>query len=385
VSVATSVVGRSRASVGGRLRRYDALTWFLAALIGAFGVIMVYSATRNQLAFAGVSPYYYLERQGIFWVLGLVVMSVTATLDLEWLGRLGYWIYGAVVLGLIAVLSPAGSSALGSQRWFQLGPIQVQPSEFAPLGVMFGVAAYLQQRDGPRSWRETLTVLALGGVPALLVIKQPDLGTGIVVGVVTLGMLVLGGATGRQLLAIAVVGVLGVIAVVHLGLLKHYQLERLLSFLHPTAVAQTYGYNLVQSKIAIGSGHIFGTGLFKGSQTDLAYVPEQQTDFIFTAVGEQLGFVGAASLVVAYGLLLWRLFRILRTAVDRTSLILVTGVVTWIGFSVFQNIGMTIGIMPITGIPLPLISYGGSAMVGFSAAVGLALAAGARRGRRAAA
>lgn len=381
--MATSLAPRSRESAWARLRRYDVLLWLLVAAVGLFGVVMVYSATRNQLALAGISPHYYLDRQAIYWVLGLIVMSAVAAFDLEWLGRLGYWIYGAVMLGLVAVLSPVGSSALGSQRWFQLGPIQVQPSEFAPIGVMFGIAAYLAGRDGPRTWREVATVLALGGVPALLVVKQPDLGTGIVVGIVTMVLLVMGGATGRQLLVILVAGVLGVIAVVHLGLLKHYQLERLLSFVNPQSATQTYGYNLVQSKIAIGSGHIFGTGLFKGSQTNLAYVPEQQTDFIFTAVGEQLGFVGAGALVLAYGIMLARSYRVLRSAADRVSMLLVAGAIAWIGFSVFQNIGMTIGIMPITGIPLPFVSYGGSAMLGFSSAVGIVLAAGSKRLRRA--
>ncbi|ACU53895.1 rod shape-determining protein RodA [Acidimicrobium ferrooxidans DSM 10331] len=381
--MATSLAPRSRGTTWARLRSYDALLWLLAAAVGVFGVVMVYSATRNQLELAGLSPHYYLDRQAIFWVLGLIVMSVVAALDLEWLGRLGYWIYGAVLLGLVAVLSPVGSSALGSQRWFQLGPIQVQPSEFAPIGVMFGIAAYLSGRDGPRTWREVAVVLALGGVPALLVVKQPDLGTGIVVGIVTMVLLVMGGATGRQLLVILVAGVLGIIAVVHLGLLKHYQLERLLSFVNPQSATQTYGYNLVQSKIAIGSGHIFGTGLFKGSQTNLAYVPEQQTDFIFTAVGEQLGFIGAGSLVLVYGIMLARSYRVLRSAADRVSMLLVAGAIAWIGFSVFQNIGMTIGIMPITGIPLPFVSYGGSAMLGFSSAVGIVLSAGSRRLRRA--
>lgn len=380
----TSLSSRARASFWSRLRSYDVVLWLAVAAIGAFGVLMVYSATRNQLALAGLSPHYYLVRQGIFWLLGLGAMTVVAALDLEWLGRLGYWIYGAVLIGLVAVLSPVGSSALGSQRWFQLGPIQVQPSEFAPLGVMFGISAYLSTREGSRSWREVGVVLAMGGIPAALVIKQPDLGTGIVVGIVTAALLVMGGATGRQLLVLVVAGILGVMVVVHFGLLKHYQLERLLSFVNPQAATQTYGYNLVQSKIAIGSGHIFGTGLFKGSQTNLAYVPEQQTDFIFTAVGEQLGFVGGASLVVAYGIVLLRIYRVLRSSADRISLLMVTGVMTWIGFSVFQNIGMTIGIMPITGIPLPFVSYGGSAMLGFSTAVGLVLAAGARRLRRAA-
>ncbi len=363
----------------GELIRYDFLLAAMTLGVGLFGVLMVYSATRGRLLAAGISPHYYLDRQGLYYVLGAIVMLVIAAIDYQKLFHYGYLIYAATVLALVAVLSPVGSSALGSQRWFQLGPFQVQPSEFAPIGVIFGLATFVDSRDGKFSPKDIVKMLLMGGVPMVLVIKQPDLGTGIVIGVCTGIILVMAGVPGRYLIALLVLGIVGVVGVIDLGLLKHYQLLRLLSFLNPSAQLQSSGYNLAQAKIAVGSGHLFGTGLFKGSQTNLAYVPSQQTDFIFTAVGEQLGFVGSSLLVAAYGIMVWRLWRAMRWAKDLAGTLLVAGGMAWIGFSVFENIGMSIGIMPITGIPLPLVSYGGSAMLAFFAVTGLALNVGRQR------
>jgi len=377
----TQMAVRRRTSLVQQFFKVDLLLAVVALGIGAFGVLMVYSATKEQLIHAGISGHYYFERQAIYFLLGAVAMVVLALVDYQRIAHFAYFIYGASLLGLLAVLTPVGSSQLGSQRWFQLGPIQVQPSEFAPIGVIFGIAAYVANREDPIDLRGVITILLMGGIPMVLVIKQPDLGTGIVIGIITALLLVMAGVPARYLLALLVVGALGVVAVLHVGFLKSYQLHRLLSFLNPKADTSSFGYNLAQSKIAIGSGHIFGVGLFKGSQTTLAFVPEQQTDFIFTAIGEQLGFVGSAALLAGYAILIWRLWSAMRWAKDITGTLIVAGAVAWIGYSVFQNVGMTIGIMPITGIPLPLISYGGSAMLAFLAMVGLALNIGAQRAR----
>ncbi|MCI2974929.1 MAG: rod shape-determining protein RodA [Ferrimicrobium sp.] len=377
----TQMAVRRRTSLVQRLFKVDLLLAVVALGIGAFGVLMVYSATKEQLIHAGISGNYYFERQAIYFLLGAVAMVVLALVDYQRIAHFAYFIYGASLLGLLAVLTPVGSSQLGSQRWFQLGPVQVQPSEFAPIGVIFGIAAYVANREDPIDLRGVITILLMGGIPMVLVIKQPDLGTGIVIGIITALLLVMAGVPARYLLALLVVGVLGVVTVLHVGFLKSYQLHRLLSFLNPKADTSSFGYNLAQSKIAIGSGHIFGVGLFKGSQTTLAFVPEQQTDFIFTAIGEQLGFVGSAALLAGYAILIWRLWSAMRWAKDITGTLIVAGAVAWIGYSIFQNVGMTIGIMPITGIPLPLISYGGSAMLAFLAMVGLALNIGAQRAR----
>jgi rod shape determining protein RodA len=377
----TQMAVRRRTSLVQQFFKIDLLLAVVALGIGAFGVLMVYSATKEQLIHAGISGHYYFERQAIYFLLGAVAMVVLALVDYQRIAHFAYFIYGASLLGLLAVLTPVGSSQLGSQRWFQLGPIQVQPSEFAPIGVIFGIAAYVANREDPIDLRGIITILLMGGIPMVLVIKQPDLGTGIVIGIITALLLVMAGVPARYLLALLVVGALGVVAVLHVGFLKSYQLHRLLSFLNPKADTSSFGYNLAQSKIAIGSGHIFGVGLFKGSQTTLAFVPEQQTDFIFTAIGEQLGFVGSAALLAGYAILIWRLWSAMRWAKDITGTLIVAGAVAWIGYSIFQNVGMTIGIMPITGIPLPLISYGGSAMLAFLAMVGLALNIGAQRAR----
>ncbi|KJE78007.1 rod shape-determining protein RodA [Ferrimicrobium acidiphilum] len=377
----TQLTVRREAGIWGRISRLDLLLVLSTLAIGAFGVIMVYSATKVQLMHAGISGYYYFERQAIYFALGVVVMVVLALIDYQRLAHFAYIIYGASILGLLAVLSPVGTSQLGSQRWFQLGPIQVQPSEFAPIGVIFGISAYVANREDPLDLRAVITILLMGGIPMVLVIKQPDLGTGIVIGIITALLLVMAGVPARYLLALVIIGVVGIVAILHVGFLKSYQLHRLLSFLNPKANASSFGYNLAQSKIAIGSGHIFGVGLFKGSQTTLAFVPSQQTDFIFTAIGEQLGFVGCAGLLLGYAILIWRLWSAMRWSKDITGTLIVAGGLAWIGYSVFQNVGMTIGIMPITGIPLPLISYGGSAMLAFLAMVGLALNIGSQRAR----
>ncbi|WP_276962769.1 rod shape-determining protein RodA [Ferrimicrobium acidiphilum] len=377
----TQLTVRREAGIWGRISRLDLLLVLSTLAIGAFGVIMVYSATKVQLMHAGISGYYYFERQAIYFALGVVVMVVLALIDHQRLAHFAYIIYGASILGLLAVLSPVGTSQLGSQRWFQLGPIQVQPSEFAPIGVIFGISAYVANREDPLDLRAVITILLMGGIPMVLVIKQPDLGTGIVIGIITALLLVMAGVPARYLLALVIIGVVGIVAILHVGFLKSYQLHRLLSFLNPKANASSFGYNLAQSKIAIGSGHIFGVGLFKGSQTTLAFVPSQQTDFIFTAIGEQLGFVGCAGLLLGYAILIWRLWSAMRWSKDITGTLIVAGGLAWIGYSVFQNVGMTIGIMPITGIPLPLISYGGSAMLAFLAMVGLALNIGSQRAR----
>jgi rod shape determining protein RodA len=220
---------------------------------------------------------------------------------------------------------------------------------------------------------DVVKVLGLASVPIILVVKQPDLGSGIVMWVVLLVMLVVAGTPNRYLLLLVVFAALGALAIVHFKLLKDYQLHRITAFLQPGKNLQTSSYNVTQSVAAIGSGGPFGTGLFHGPQTNLAYVPEQQTDFIFSAVGEQLGFAGAAGVLALLGLISWRCLRSAQLARDAFGRLLATGCFTLIAFSVFENAGMAMGIMPVAGIPLPFISYGGSATVAFFAAVGITL------------
>lgn len=360
------------------LAHLDMLLVFATLAVSALGVLMVYSATRAQLLHNGESPQYWLKRQAIWSLLGILVMAAVVMVDYHRFEELGYLFYGAVMVGLVGVLA-VGRTALGAQRWFQIGPVQLQPSAFAVLGVVLAVAAYCHRhQESGLAPRRLMVLLALGGLPALLVIKQPDLGSGIVILVTLSVMLVISGVRARHLVALGVLAVVAVVAVVGLGVLKPFQTQRLTTFLNPNATT-TAAYNLRESKIAVAAGGVAGKGLFKGSQTDLGYVPEQYTDFIFTAVGEQLGFAGAASLLGLFGLMVWRLLRAAQLARDHHGRLLCAGVLALIAFSVFQSVGMTIGIMPITGIPLPFVSYGGSATVAFFAAIGLALNVNMRR------
>lgn len=364
------------------LLHFDFTLFLVTVSIAFLGVIMIYSATREKLSLAGLSPYSYLERQAMYVILGIIVMFVLVTIDYHQLGSLGFVFYGGVVLALLAVLTPIGKRALGSQRWFQLGPLQLQPSEFAALAIILAIAVYLQAHEEDEITAPLiLKILVIAGVPMLLVIKQPDIGTALVMGIVLLTMLVLARVSLAWISVLMVAGALAVVLVVSLGILQKYQLERLTSFVNPNTSTLQSGYNLAQSKIAIGSGGLFGKGLFESSQTNLSYVPEQQTDFIFTAVGEQLGFVGAGGLLLLYAFMSWRVWSIMKRSRDTLGKMLVGGVLGYLAFSIFQNAGMTMGIMPITGIPLPFLSYGGSAVLAFFASIGLVLNVGMRNPR----
>jgi rod shape determining protein RodA len=356
-----------------------------SALAAAIGVVMVYTATRGELLLVGASPTYYLKRQAVFVVLGIVVMGGVGLFDYRRLEQFGMVIYGVTIAALLAVMVPhVGSHTLGSTRWFSFGPLQIQPSEFAVLGLVVAVATYCTRRQDGLTWRDVVKLLVMGGVPIGLVMIQPDLGTGIVMSVVLLVMLAVAGLPTRVLVILLVGAVCVVALVIAAGLLKHYQILRITSFLHQSTThlsptLQNAVYNLQQAKDAIGAGGLFGTGLNHGFATTLGYVPEQQTDFIFTAVGEQLGFVGAVGVLAVLGFVAWRVLRAAQLARDDFGRLVCMGVFTFIAFSTFQNAGMTMGLMPITGIPLPFISYGGTAVLAFFTGVGLALSVYARR------
>ena len=352
--------------------RVDFALVFTTLVLAVIGVIVVFSATRSKLVVAGASPHYFLDRQAGYVVVGAIVMAVLAAAHYRWLEHAAPVLYVGIVLALLSVFV-IGSSAKGATRWIQLGPVQLQPSAFATLVLIVVVATFCARRPDGLERGDLFKVLGLSAVPIILVVKQPDLGSGIVMMVVLLVMLIVAGIPNRYLLLLLVLAVTGAFSIVHLGLLKPYQVERLTSFLHQNSSLQASTYNLHQSVQAIGSGGVWGKGLFHGTQTNLAYVPEQQTDFIFSAVGEQLGFVGATSVVVLLGIVSWRLLRSAQVARDSFGRLLAVGCFTLIAFSAFENAGMSMGIMPVAGIPLPFLSYGGSATVAFFAAVGVAL------------
>jgi len=282
---------------------------------------------------------------------------------------------------LAVVVSPLGSERKGTQAWFQLGPFQLQPSEFAKLALIVGLAAVIAQFREEIDVRRLLAALAVVGVPLAMIMLQPDLGTGLVLVAIAAGVLLVGGVEPRHLAALTVVGALGVAFVLNSDLLADYQRDRLTTFLNQSddEGLRDDAYNLDQSKIAIGAGGPFGRGLFNGTQTRLDNVPEQHTDFIFTAVGEELGFVGAGTLLALFAILIWRIWRTAQLARDDFGSLVCVGVLCMLLFQIFENVGMTMGIMPITGITLPFVSYGGSSLLSTFVAVGLVLNVHARR------
>lgn len=369
----TSTLSFERPATGRQMAaRFDVVLVLATLILAAVGTLMVYSATRDNQAATGLGPHYYLERQAVFVVLGLVVMVVLAAADYHWIEHAASVLYAGIVLSLLAMFA-IGKSALGATRWINIGPFQLQPSAFAVLAEIAVVAAFCARRPEGLERGDIVKILALEAVPILLVEKQPDLGSAIVMGVVLMVMLVMAGVPNRYLLLLIAGTALAGFCLVHFGLLKAYQLQRLTSFIHQNKGIQSSTYNLHQSVAAIGSGGLLGTGLFKGLGTNLAFVPEQQTDFIFSAVGEQLGFVGSAAVLVLEGIICWRVLRIAQAARDTCGRLLAIGAFALLAFSVFENAGMSMGIMPVAGIPLPFLSYGGSATMAFFSAVGLSL------------
>ncbi|NYD50532.1 rod shape determining protein RodA [Actinomadura luteofluorescens] len=365
------------------LRRLD-LPMLLAVLaLSAVGALLVRSATFHLLTEQGKDPEGFLKRHILNLIIGFMLGGLVTVLDYRLLRAYVPILYGLACVGLLAVLTPLGSTINGSHSWIVIGGgFQVQPSEFAKVGLVVLLAMILgEPRDGEigPGRRDVLLALVLAGVPGMLIMLQPDLGTTLVFIAVVLGMLAISGAQKRWLVGLVGGGVAAGAAVFFFGLLKAYQIARFTAFLNPEADPRGAGYNAQQARIAIGSGGAFGKGLFHGEQTGGHFVPEQQTDFIFTVAGEELGFVGAAVIIALLGVVLWRGLRIATQAADLFGTLVATGVVCWLGFQTFENVGMTIGIMPITGLPLPFVSYGGSATFANMIAFGLLQAVHVRR------
>jgi rod shape determining protein RodA len=367
---------------------FDFVLVLATVIVAGIGLVMVYSATRGSLLAVGADPHLYVKKQALFVVLGVIAMVLLALFDYRRLEPIATPLYLLSVLSLLGVMA-VGSHVQGSQRWFSIGGgIQIQPSEFAVIGLILIVAAYCDRRtEEGLAWKDVFKLLILAGIPIGLVLIQPDLGTAIIMMIVLLVMLAVAGLPIR-ILVFLVLGVAFVALVaVETGVLHAYQIARLTTFLNPNSHSTNSQviaaiYNTTEAKNAIGSGGLFGTGLLHGAQTNLGYVPEQSTDFIFTAVGEQLGFVGAVGLLALLGVIAWRVLHAAGQSRDVFGRLVCTGLFTFVAFSVFQNAGMTMGIMPITGIPLPFVSYGGTAVISFFFAVGLALSVGAHRRMR---
>jgi rod shape determining protein RodA len=347
--------------------------------VSAIGLLMVYSATAPSLEARGLDPTAELKEQAIFVVIGFVVFGIMSSIDLTEIRGFVGPIYLVAIGLLVLVLSPLGDSEGIAQRWIDLGPLQFQPSEVAKIAVVLMLASVLGMADTPLSWRTVARALVIVGVPAGLIFLQPDLGTMLVFAFVVLVVLFAAGSTLRQLGFLALATIIGTVGLFQLNLIKDYQITRLTAFIDPDAASLDAVYNQVQSEIAIGSGGLLGKGLFEGSQTNLQFVPVQSSDFIFTAVGEQFGFVGSVVVLALFAVLLFRLLVIALNARSRFSYLVVTGIAAMIAFHVFVNIGMTVRVMPVTGLPLPFMSSGGTVFVAMSAALGLAHAAWIRR------
>ncbi len=350
----------------------------------ALGVLLVYSATEPSLVQRGANPHTYLDKQAVFVVIGLIMMAVVSLVDHRQLRVFAPVVYGLAILGLLVVLTPLGATVNGAAGWIDLpGGFQIEPSEYAKIALILMTALLFSElREGARdpsagrpgpSLRDVGIVIACGLPLIGLVIIEPALGISMVLVVVLAGMILLSGIQLRWVLSLLAVAAVGVIGALSLHLVKGYQLTRFSSFLHPSSDAAGSGYNAIQAKIAIGSGGMFGQGLFHGQSVSGSYVPAQSTDFIFTVAGQELGFVGAVIIVALLGIVVVRALRIAARADDSFGMLVASGIAIWFLFQAFVNVGMTVGIMPITGLPLPFISYGGSAIFADMIAIGLLL------------
>ena len=338
------------------LRHVDLLLPVLAFAVAAIGVVMVYSATRGPATELRPVETGFLNRQMVYVGIGVGTMVMTAWIGHRWARRLAVHAY----LGLLALLFGvlvAGVEVRGSRAWFQFGGYQFQPSEFGKVAVIVALAAWLGAARHVGAVRLAVAILIVG-IPVSAILLQPDLGTILVYGAIAAGMVLVAGVKGRHLLILGLLLFTGLVAVLQSDLLADYQVKRLMVFIDDQANTAA-SYNLEQAQVAIGNGGLTGQGLFEGTQNISDLVPEQQTDFIFTVIAEETGFVGSAVVLGLIGLLLARIWRIGRIADDRFGLLLAAGVFSMILFQVFQSVGMATGIMPITGIPLPLVSYGG--------------------------
>ena len=356
--------------------------WLLSTTVAlaGLGLLMISSATYRRQLNSGLDPHLYLKKQVLYMVIGAILMAGIALIDYRYfVDRAALW-YVLGLCGLAGVLV-LGSVHKGARNWYDFGPFQLQPSEFSKIVVIMALAAYGGAQRTVLDGRRFMIMLFIAGLPVGLIYLEPDLGTSLVFLSVTVTMLWVAGGSGRHIGLLVAAGVAGVIFVLRANLLDPFQVNRLLTFLHPSSDPGGAGFNLQQSIQAIGSGGLRGAGLYRGALTTLAYVPEQRTDFIFTAVGEQLGLIGGGLFLLLFLILCWRTVRTAAIARDTAGSLICVGVLAMFVFQIFENIGMTMGIMPITGIPLPLLSYGGSSILASFAGIGLVLNVGMHRYR----
>ena len=378
-----------------RRRRSDALAqldWVLitsALLLSLIGSMLVWSATRQSLLDQGANSAQFFWRQLLNVVIGVGLGFVLSRFDHRLLRAYTPIIYGLSLLGLIIVLSPLGVTVHGAQNWISLGPnVTVQPSEFTKVALVTALAFLLADKghsgdtESPPSNKDIGFVLAVVAVPVLLILLEPDLGTVIIIGVTALSVVAISGASRRWVLGmLGTIVVGGVLAVSPLSPLKDYQLARITCFVNPSAGVRDICFQQIQSRIAVGAGGVVGQGLFKGQQTQGRFVSFNYTDSVISVAGEELGLLGCLAILGLMTAIIWRGLVIARQAPDLFSRLVAVGVVCWFAFQSFENIGMNLGIMPITGVPLPFMSYGGSSM--FACWLGIGLLVNVHRATRA--
>jgi len=358
------------------IRDWDLMLTFAVVCLLVLGILLVYAATRDWFAANNLDPEYYLKRHTINVLIGILLAWAATLIDYRIIRAFAPIVWGLGVLGLFLVLVPGiGATVNGARAWIALpGGFQIQPAELAKISIIVGMALILSELHGNQKHPEhqdVLKALAVAAVPILLIVAQPDLGTILIISASIVTIIAVSGAASRWVFGLIALAILGGFVAVQTGVVSDYQVKRLESFIDPNADPLYTGYQLRQSRITIGSGGLTGTGLFDGPQTSGRFVPEQQTDFIFTVAGEQLGFLGSGSIILLYTIIIFRGFAIARRSEDMFGRLVSIGVVSWFAFQTFENIGMTMGLMPMTGVPLPFLSYGGSSM--FACLIGFGL------------
>lgn len=365
-------------------RRID---WVLMSAVGALtiiGVFIIYSATRPRLLNRGADPFTFVQRQIIFIILAIVVMAVVMWMDYVQLRGSAEFFY-AVTIVLLVLVMVTGAVTGGARLSFDLGPISIQPSELGKVTTLLLLAGFLAEDDSKIvPYERFIQSLFIVGLPVFLVAIEPDLGSASVFVACAMGVLLVAGARLRYIVLITSLSLLSVIAGVVSGVVKDYQLRRITGFLNQNSDSASLQQLTTQvrfAKRAVATGGFYGKGYLNGPLTNGAFIPVQSTDFVFSAVGEQFGMLGGGLVLGLFGVVLWRILRIARLAQDKLGVLVCTGVFTMILWQAFQNIGMTMGITPVSGVPLPFVSYGGSHTVAFAIMIGLVQSVHMRRFR----
>jgi rod shape determining protein RodA len=349
-------------------RHVDVVLCALVGMTATIGSLMIYSATRNKEASIP-----FIEKHIIFVTVGIAAMVVCAAIDYVKLRDWARLLYVLGIISLVGVLSPIGSEHKGIKAWYDIGPFQIQPAEVAKVLVIVAVASYLGTSVSKLGAKHLVVALAMFGVPMGLIMLQPDLGTNLVFVMIAAGMLAVAGIPMRYLVALGVVAVIGVVGILQSDTLDKYQRDRLTTVFRSEQADSAAVYNTKQSQTAISLGGLTGKGYLEGAYTAGGSVPEQQTDFIFTVPGEELGFLGSSVLLLLLAGIVWRVWRTAQLARDEVGRLICVGILCLLVFHIFENVGMNLGIMPVTGIPLPFVSYGGSATISAFACMGLVL------------